>query len=211
MPVFRKLLEMVSGRTDLTLRDRFTRFYRTNHWSDPESRSGPGSRRDSGQVLAAIEALRMVHLAHGARTIADIPCGDFNWMPMFLEAWPLVEYRGFDIVPDIIADNRARHPGHRFDLLDITREVPPAVDLIFCKDLLNHLSHADVRAALANMRRSGARLLLASNNFGAPNEEMPPLGRQQSRHLDITRPPFDAPPPIWNTHYLGLWRLADFQ
>jgi hypothetical protein len=155
VPVLRKLIEMVSGRTELTLQDRFTRFYRTNHWSDPESRSGPGSRRASGQVQAAIEALHMAHLAYDARRMADIPCGDFNWMPMFLEAWPLVEYRGFDIVPDIIADNRARHPAHRFDLLDITREVPPEMDLIICKDLLNHLSHEHVRTALANMRRSG--------------------------------------------------------
>jgi hypothetical protein len=40
---------------------------------------------------------------------------------------------------------------------------------------------------------------------------MAALGLQQSRLLDITRPPFGAPAPIWSTHYLGLWRLADFQ
>ncbi|WPB87131.1 class I SAM-dependent methyltransferase [Sediminicoccus rosea] len=204
-----KLLGIVSGRTDLTLQGRFARFYRTNYWLDPESRSGPGSRRDSGSVAAAIEALGMAVHDHGVRRIADIPCGDFNWMPLFLEAWPEVQYQGFDIVAEMIADNRRRHPGLQFERLDITREVPPSVDLILCKDLLNHLCFADVRAALENMRRSGSRLLLASNNFGRDNVELPRLGRRGSRHLDITRPPFGLPPPIWRTHYLGLWRLAD--
>jgi hypothetical protein len=211
MKRLRELMETISGRADLTLKGRFARVYETNYWRDPQSRSGPGSRRDSGQVLAAIDALTMMVCEHDVRSIADIPCGDFNWMPMFLEAWPSVAYRGFDIVPAAVADNRARHPGRRFDVLDITREVPPRADLIFCKDLLNHLSHDHVRAALGNMRRSGSTFLLASNNFGAENAEMPSLGRVHSRHLDITRPPFDAPKPLWNTHYLGLWRLADLQ
>lgn len=211
MKALRRLLELVSGRTDLSVKGRFARYYETNYWRDPESRSGPGSRRDSGQVQDALAALTMMVCEHDVRSMADIPCGDFNWMPLFLEAWPSVDYQGFDIVPAAIADNRARHPGRRFEVLDITREVPPRVDLIFCKDLLNHLCHDDVRAALGNMRRSGSRFLIASNNFGVANVELPPLGRTNSRHLDITAPPFDAPPPIWNTHYLGLWRLADLQ
>ncbi len=210
MSVLHKLVGMISGRTDLTLQGRFARFYRMNYWRDPESRSGPGSRRDSGSVQATIEALRMAVRMHDVRSIADIPCGDFNWMPLFLEAWPELRYQGFDIVPQLIADNRARYPERRFEVLDITRSVPPRADLILCKDLLNHLCHADVRAALSNMRRSNARLLLASNNFGHANTDMARLGLRGSRHLDITQPPFDVPAPIWHTHYLGLWRLTDF-
>jgi hypothetical protein len=210
MRVLDTIRVILAARRDRTLQERFTRFYRTNAWSDPETRSGPGSRRDSGQVRDAIEALRGAVEAHGVRSIADIPCGDFNWMPIFLDAAPDVEYRGFDIVPQLIAENRARYPGRRFDALDVTREVPPRADLIFCKDLLNHLCHEDVAAALENMRRSGARLLLASNNFGHPNVDLPRLGPRGSRHLDIMGPPFAAPNPIWRTHYLGLWRLEDF-
>lgn len=205
-----KLRAILAARKDRTLRDRFTRFYRTNYWCDPESRSGPGSRRDSGSVQAVLDALRMAVAMHGVRSVADIPCGDFNWMPLFLAECPGLDYQGFDIVPEIVADNTARHPARRFACLDITREVPPAADLILCKDLLNHLCHADVAAALANMRRSGARLLLASNNFGHANVELPRLGARGSRHLDIMSPPFGAPPPLWRTHYLGLWRFADF-
>lgn len=211
MDLWRKLVEVISGRRDPSLRDRFTRFYRTNRWGDCETRSGPGSRRDSGSVQAALEALHMTVGDHGVSSIADIPCGDFNWMPLFLNAAPSVSYRGFDIVTDLVADNRKRHPGHSFEVLDITREVPPRADLVFCKDLFNHLSNSDIRAALENMRRSDAALLLFSNNFGHANVDLPSLGRRTSRHLDISLPPLDAPPPIWKTHYLGLWRLAEFQ
>jgi hypothetical protein len=204
------LRKLLARNTHLTLRDRFTLFYRNNFWGDLESRSGKGSRRGSGSVEASLEALRMTVSEHGVATMADIPCGDFNWMPLFLDAAPFVTYQGFDIVPDIIAENRRRYPTRRFEELDITREVPPRADLIFCKDLLNHLTFLDVQAALENMRRSGARLLLASNNFDHANVDLPSLSLRTSRHLDITLPPFNAPPPIWKTRYLGLWRLADF-
>lgn len=145
---------------------------------------------------AALEALHMTVTEHGVVTMADIPCGDFNWMPLFLDAAPFLTYQGFDIVPDIIAENRRRYPTRSFEELDITREVPPRTDLIFCKDLLNHLTFLDVRAALQNMRRSGARLLLASNNFGLANVDLPLLALRTSRHLDINLPPLNAPPPF---------------
>jgi hypothetical protein len=116
-------------------------------------------------------------------------------MPLFLDVRPGIAYRGFDIVPANIAENRAHHAGRMFDVLDITRDVQPPADLILCRDLLNHLPFADVRAALRNMHRYGARLLLASNTFGRANIGMSGLGLRRSRHLDITGPPLDAPQP----------------
>lgn len=201
----RKVLGLEGG-----LQDRFTEVYLQNMWQDPESRSGPGSRRDSPCVTSTIDTLEMVVERFGVRSIADIPCGDFNWMGEFLDRRPEIAYTGFDIVKPLVAANRERHPRHQFHVLDVTAKAPPRVDLILCKDLLNHLSNADVRKALANFVASGSQLLLASNNFGLPNTEIPSHKGGASRLLDITLPPFDYPAPIWNHHYLGLWRLSDF-
>jgi hypothetical protein len=192
-----------------TLQGRFKAVYQQNMWRDGESRSGPGSRRDSDCVLAALQALNMAYDQHGVRSISDIPCGDFNWIGAFLNARPDITYCGYDIVPELIAANNAAYAGKPFTLLNIAKDIPPKADLIFCKDLLNHLNYNDIRSALANMKASGSTWLLASNNFDQRNEELPSNFGGSSRLLDICAEPLNYAAPVWNTHYLGLWRLAD--
>jgi hypothetical protein len=186
---------------------RFTHYYCANYWADPETRSGPGSRKDSPHVHHALEVLTIVTERYAIRSIADIPCGDFNWMGAYLAAWPGVNYRGFDIVAMLIDRNRRAYPGRRFDKLDIVIGVPPPNDLIFCKDLTNHLKDHEIVQAVAHMRESGSTYLLATNNFGYVNRPLMRSSRS-SRHVDLTAAPFNYPQPIWHDHYLGLWPLA---
>jgi hypothetical protein len=192
------------------LQTLFTRVYQDNIWGDSETRSGPGSRKDSGSVVASIEALTMAYDQFNVRTMSDIPCGDFNWIERFLDSRPELQYAGYDIVEQIIRKNRDRIRNRSFSVLNIVDETPPRTDLIFCKDLLNHLKYADVRNAISRMKASGSVFLLATNNFGYGNEDLPAgLHGGESRLLDIVAAPLNFAPPIWNTHYLGLWRLAD--
>jgi len=192
------------------LQTRFTRVYDDNIWGDPETNSGPGSRKDSACVTASIEALAMACNEFNIGTISDIPCGDFNWIEQFLDSRPELQYAGYDIVEQIVKKNRDRFRNRSFAVLNIVDETPSQTDLIFCKDLLNHLNYADVCKAISRMKASGSIFLLASNNFGFENEE---LSRSwnggESRLIEIVAEPLNFAPPIWNTHYLGLWRLAD--
>jgi hypothetical protein len=191
------------------LRAKFTAIYYTNLWGIPETRSGAGSTRRSFSVLIAAHAIAQAVREHGVRSINDIPCGDFHWMQHVLPTLGQVRYLGFDIVNSAVRRNRKRHPEHEFHVLDITADVPPPADLIFCKDLLNHLSDADVRRAISNMRRSGSKFLLASNNRVDENVPLSEM-RKGSRLLDITEPPFRYPRPLWTTSdYMSFWRLAD--
>lgn len=185
---------------------RFQAIYLGNFWNDAESRSGPGSRRDSESVRRTLAALEAVLDRCEIRSMADLPCGDCNWIGGFLDAHPGIGYVGYDIVPELIARNRDRL-ALRFEVLDITTQVPARADLILCKDLFNHLYNAEVSAALDNMLASGSRWLLASNNFGHANRELPRIAISSSRHLDLTAQPFNLPPPVWRDDYLGLWDL----
>jgi len=190
---------------------RFTRAYRGNAWGDLQSRSGAGSNRDSGSVRHALDVLSRITEQYDATSIADIPCGDFNWIDSYLTAHPQVAYVGYDIVRALVRANRAHFPRFTFEPLDIVAQVPAAADLIFCKDLFNHLQEREIVAAVANMRRSGSRWLLASNNFG---HAYMPLGQgphKDSRHVDLTLPPFCYRAPLWNDHYLGLWALPGLE
>jgi SAM-dependent methyltransferase len=209
----------------------FAEIYEKNIWGDPETRSGMGSRKESSYVRDTLAALREIVARYDVRSLADIPCGDFNWIGEFLLG-SRVRYVGYDIVAKLVADNREKHPGIEFRQLNIVEGVPERADLILCKDLLNHLTYEEVRCALENMRRSGARYLLASNNFGCRNRQSAHrwfnsgwevmAGRwpsfkirrprkRFSRYLDITAAPLNYTAPIWRSGYLGLWSLPDLE
>jgi hypothetical protein len=192
-------------------KDRFTTLFVKERWVSEESASGPGSDRRSDQVAHALRVLAEVAEAHDIRSMADIPCGDFNWIGDFLTARPRIAYVGYDIVDDLIAQNRKRHPEQRFEALDITAQVPPAVDLIFSKDLINHLFDRDVWAALDNMVASGSRWLLITSNTGAENSELELMTPRSSRLLDLRAAPWGFPEPTYADHYLSLWRIEDLK
>lgn len=189
--------------------ERFSGVYEQRLWGSPESASGPGSERAAPTVLHALHVLGTLIREHGIRSMADIPCGDFNWMPELLTAHPDVTYVGYDVVPALIRDNRLSHPTRDFRLLDITLAAPERADLIFSKDLLNHLSEDDVWAALEHMAASGSEWLLVTTNRGFDNVDLEPTQPHASRLLDLEAPPYSLPEPVSGDHYLLLYRMAD--
>lgn len=205
----KKIAAQSSSPLQSPLSERFGEVFLQNSWGDEESVSGAGSRLDSHSVQAAIKALDHVIRTYDIKTVADIPCGDFNWIPLILGRNPTIKYQGCDISSLLIERNKARYPFYDFKCLDVTLEIPPAVDLIFCKDMVNHLLYADVAKCLINIKASGSRYLMLSNNFGWTNVELPEDGPGSSRHLDITAEPLAFPAPVWSTDYLGLWHLPD--
>src|ERR1051326_8735723 len=88
----------------LRRRAEFTGIFEQNAWGDPESVSGPGSNVARASLFRAdLEALvRSIK----PRTLLDAPCGDFNWLRHF--DLGIERYVGIDIVPALIARNRAR-------------------------------------------------------------------------------------------------------
>ncbi|MFC5345266.1 trans-aconitate 2-methyltransferase [Brevundimonas staleyi] len=205
----RRLLQTPYGQSNPTNRERFETVFRTRRWATGQSVSGPGSDLGSGSVEHSIRMLTKTVDELGVRSIADVPCGDFNWFDLFLRDRPQVDYVGYDIVAPLIAQNRAAHPGRRFEVLDIVTEVPAPADLIFSKDLVNHLYERDVWATLRNMSASGARWLMITSNTGAPNKELTLLRSGASRELDLQTAPYSLPTPVWSDHYLSLWRAED--
>jgi len=198
----------------------FAKVYRTNFWGSPESRSGAGS-----DLVQTAEIRRRIPevIAHlGARTILDIPCGDFHWMK---EVGLNVEYIGADIVEELMRRNQELFstPLRRFIVCDITKGPVPTVDLVLCRDLLVHLSYQDAFAALRNLRLSGSKYLLTTTfTERSRNFDIPTTGKW--RPLNLRLEPFKFGEPLllvnekctegdgaWSDKSLGLWRIADLQ
>jgi hypothetical protein len=201
----RGLLKRFGRGATLPMEERFTDVYEHGMWRSKESVSGLGSERASGQVAHAVDLLHRFTGELGLRSIADVPCGDFNWMPVFLEQHPEVSYVGYDVVPQLIEGNRRRYPGRRFELLDITRQVPKRADLLFSKDMVNHLFERDVWAALKNMVASKSTYLMITTNRGSENVDLTPGHAAASRLLDLEAAPYSMPAPLYGDHYMLLW------
>jgi SAM-dependent methyltransferase len=202
----------------LRRRERFTRTFLSNYWRGTESRSGMGSSLTQTAVVRA--ALPTLCKEFSVQSMLDVPCGDFHWM-QHVEL-PGVHYLGADIVPSLIATNQRSHGtrSRQFIVLDIVADIPPCVDLVICRDLLVHLSEAEIRCALANIKRSGSRLLLTTS-FDARDHNVD-LEGSDWRPLNLRRPPFSWPAPMqrivegcteeggdYADKGLSLWRIAD--
>ncbi len=191
----------------------FSRYYRENHWGNPESRSGKGSSLAGSQYVR--EILPTWFRDYGIRRLLDAPCGDFHWMRHLVSE--LDEYVGADIVADLVRDVSERFggPGVRFIQADLTRDPLPQMDAALCRDFLGHLPLALGLAALANLRRSGATYLISHSDPGE-NRDVPVGGFVW---INLCAPPFDFPEPLAeaaephnggkNVRRIGLWRFSD--
>jgi hypothetical protein len=97
----------------------FTKIYETKHWGGHASVSGVGSTLESTEAirLEFPSLLRRLDV----RTLVDAPCGDFLWMHEI--ECDLPTYVGLDVVPQLIANNKAQFSNSkiRFAVADITR------------------------------------------------------------------------------------------
>ncbi|HEV8629901.1 MAG TPA: class I SAM-dependent methyltransferase [Thermoanaerobaculia bacterium] len=209
----RLLLRLAPRRA---VRAAFTRHYESRGWLEPETVSGRGSTLQRTESLRRDLPLLFADL--GVRSVLDAGCGDFHWFAAL--AVDLDSYVGVEVVPALAAANERAHgrPRRRFLACDLIRDPLPRADLVLCRDCLVHLKNRQVRAALANFRRSGSTYLLTTTFTGDhPNVDVP-LGGW--RPLNLERPPFALGPPLrllwegetvedarFRDKSLGLWRL----
>ncbi|MBS1859307.1 MAG: class I SAM-dependent methyltransferase [Acidobacteria bacterium] len=212
----RNFREHREALASLDLRRRFEYIRRHNLWGCDESVSGVGSTMaETASLRAGIPPL----LAEtGARSLLDIPCGDFGWLSTVELGVP---YTGADIVEALVEANRQRYArdDRRFLRLDLTADALPAADLVLCRDCLVHLSYANIERALANIRASGARWLLTTTFLR--QQENREIEDGDWRPLNFELPPFSFAPPervliescveaggAYDDKALGLWRVT---
>ena len=206
----------VRRNTTDSLQGAFTRIHDHRSWGG-DSVSGPGS--DDVGTAAIREALPGVFDELGILTIVDVPCGDGDWITRL--DYRFERYTGIDIVASLVAAATIRHaaPAREFLVGDLCNDHLPRADAILCRDCLVHLPVDAVRAALANVKRSGATWLLTTTfPDHRANQDIRP-GRW--RPLNLQAQPFSLPAPerliserfTGNPRHadkaLGVWRVAD--
>lgn len=187
----------------------FSSIWANNSWGGAETRSGPGSTLDGTVELRA--RLSEIFGSLNIRILADAGCGDLNWMKEL--TGHLRFYFGYDIVPELVSDLRARYGGKVncfFSDADIVTVNLPECDAILCRDCLPHLPLDAAFMALERFRQSGARFLLATTHSVGRNTW---VSSGEWYAMDLSAPPFNFPAPQHVIHeggskLLGVWDIA---
>jgi hypothetical protein len=196
----------------------FTEIYHKNFWEDPVSRSGPGSNLIQTKVIR--EELPILVQEIGARSLLDIPCGDFYWMKEVELDVDL--YIGADVIQELVTDNIKRYGNKKrhFVKLDIIKDRLPQVDLLFCRDLLDHFSNRHIFRAIKNIKKSNSKYLLTTTFASSEKNENIIPGEWWP--LNLQKAPFYFPSYIkiinenctdqngrFSGKSLGLWKITD--
>ncbi len=215
----------------MELQRLFEDIYRKNSFGDPDSRSGTGSNLEQTKKIR--EILPIILEKYGIKSFLDIPCGDFFWMK---EIQPQLKkllntYVGGDIVKELIKINNEKYCDNifKFSDLELLESSLPQSDLIFCRDLLVHLSYKNILKAMINIKKSESVYLLTTTFPGRTNRN---ILNGNWRPIDLQKFPFMFPGPLeifleecvecegrykdkslalWEIKKIGLWKFKVFE
>lgn len=173
------------------MKDVFTDIIANRRWNKKVP-CGSGSSIPNTRFIR--DALPGFLLKYRIGSMFDAPCGDHSWMSL-IDFPKDFYYVGGDIVDFLIEQNRFTWPHKEFRVFDLTVDVLPEVDLLFCRDCLIHLSNDDLVRVFDNIVSSNIKYVLTTSyhGFNADNRN---IETGQFRRLDLQREPFNLPTPI---------------
>ena len=140
-------------------REVFTQIYSDNLWragrsladKDLPFYSGPGSDEESAKPY--LDCINTFIKAHNVKSVVDLGCGDFRVGSRIGDS--SLRYTGVDIVAPLIQANQARFGNDRieFHCLDIITDDLPAGELCLARQVLQHLSNAQIIRILSKLRQ----------------------------------------------------------
>lgn len=202
------------------IKETFTYINENQIWNNAESVSGNGSELAATHEL--IKELNGLIKQRSITSMLDIPCGDFNWMQHV--NLNKVNYIGGDIVETLIKSNTLNFGEDRvrFQLLDLTQDALPKVDLVFCRDCLVHLSYKDIYKALVNIKKSNSTYLLTTSFYRCNRNQNIITGQWRKLNFEIFPFYFSKPLQVIDEKYtkrghqhsdkvMAVWKISDIK
>jgi hypothetical protein len=183
----------------------FGDIYHNSEWgSDPDKIyfSGPGSRRDACGAYCTFVSDFIGK--NGIASVVDLGCGDYTVGGQI--DMSDADYTGVDVFPDLITLNSETHGSEtvRFVRADIVEDELPAGDLCLIRQVLQHLSNADIQRVL--LKLTGYRyVLITDGQSPIPSARRRNLDKQTGRStrgslfnngLWLELPPFNLPADV---------------
>lgn len=183
-------------------RDVFTEIYTKGLWgkgSDDPFYSGWGSH-DVDIVGPYIEASAKFLQRFGKPDVVDLGCGDFSIGSQLRKFCG--NYVAGDIVEPLIERNRQKFSGIgvQFRVVDLATDELPAGDVLFIRQVLQHMSNADIARAVAKIQTAYKYLVLTehlpaghdfTHNLDKPAGPDVRLNVRVPSGVVLTSPPFN--------------------
>ena len=168
----------------MTNKKVFSKIYKEDLW---QGGSGAGSKLEN--VKEYVDILQKYIDKPEVKTVLDLGCGDWQFSK-FLDLSSVL-YLGIDVVDSVIDSNINLYSASNIDFIsrDITTYELPQVDLIICKDVLQHLCNKDVINVLVKIIKS-SKFALITNDFYPESTSNRDIENGDYRYLDLTLSPF---------------------
>jgi SAM-dependent methyltransferase len=191
----------------------FSTIYQSRAWGSRQDRpfcSGDGSIREDA-VGPYCDMVRAFIEGNNIKRVVDLGCGDFGVGSRFIS--PEVSYIGVDVVRDLIDYNQKHFgsPSVEFRCLNMIDDDLPSGDLCLVREVLQHLSNAQIQKILKSLSRYQYVIVtehVYSGDGLRPNLDKPqgPGTRIPKRSgIFLESPPFSCPaklvleiPKDWN-------------
>jgi SAM-dependent methyltransferase len=130
----------------------FGEIYRDGLWGGQKGQFYSGQGSDDEVTAEYVAIVRKYIDDHKVRSIVDLGCGDFRVGRQLVR--PDISYVGVDLVPQMIASHQRQFGSEtvRFTVGDITEDVLPDGELYLVRQVLQHLSNAQIGQALDKLR-----------------------------------------------------------
>ncbi|MFS4415344.1 class I SAM-dependent methyltransferase [Maribacter sp. 2307ULW6-5] len=172
--------------------------YDQNLWGGPKGSfySGQGSHHP-GLTVPYLERLtQFLNTFNPLPVVCDLGCGDFN---VGRELVPFSSrYIGVDIVPMLIAHNKARfrEPKLDFRCLDIAKDPLPKGNCALLRQVLQHLNNEEIHAILRKLSGFGHVVVTEHVPSGSFDPNVDIISGQGTRlrrgsGVVLTAPPFN--------------------
>ena len=211
----------MNNKNDISL--YFQKVYLENTWMSDDSKSGPGSNKNSGLVIQCciciVDTINTFFKNKEKITISDIPCGDFNCINILFDeifektSIKTIDYYAYDIVPEIFNDfinlDKKSNVNYFFNILDITKSFPNKSDIILCKELFIHLKYNDIFKALNNFKNSNSQYLICSDSENIENKDITYDHLGECRHVSLCLDPFNLPKSLLESENYISYKIWD--
>lgn len=191
------LLCFTSSLLESGIEETFSKIYSQGIWA--VNNSGEGTSGTGSTPEAAKKYINFVNnfiKQKQIKSVLDIGCGDGQIIKL-LNIEHDMSYIGVDVVKNLIQKNRINFPRFEFLHLNVVEDELPVVDLVLCKDVLQHLSNDQILVILNKIKKVSKYALLTNdfeNRIGktimhAENLDIEP---GSYRCIDLSKPPFNC-------------------
>lgn len=164
------------------LQAEFTRIYDTNMWGN-----GSGSGSSKKVCDSYIHFINNFIKEYNITSITDAGCGD--WQSTRYFNLKNIQYDGYDVVESVIEGIKVFENNHiDFHLYDGDFSKLKPADLLICKDVLMHLSFANIDRFINELNKF--RFALITNTM-KENIDNVNISNGDYRVLDLRKAPFD--------------------